>query len=113
MALEVIETYISLLSTFFTLTDVSLSESTSRHENEATVPPFVPPGTTVLAACHFSEKLVDNVNEGIGELMGVDIGSESGNGLRNLLDSLRWRLQEVIGSLWARGRSFSDYTNLG
>jgi exocyst complex component 2 len=100
MALEVIKLYISLLSTFFTLSDPSISSKASEE-----VPSFVPPGTTVLAACHFAEKLVEDVNEGIGELMGVDIGSEAGNGLRNMLDSLKWRMQEVISALWARGTS--------
>jgi exocyst complex component 2 len=98
MALEVIKLYISLLSTFFTLSDPSIP---SKANEEVTA--FVPPGTTVLAACHFAEKLVEDVNEGIGELMGVDIGSEAGNGLRNMLDSLKWRMQEVISALWARG----------
>lgn len=105
MALEVVKLYISLLSTFFTLSDVSISESSrskSQGENMP-VPSFVPSGTTVLSACHFGEKLVEDVNEGIGELMGVDIGSEAGNGLRNMLDSLKWRLQEVVTALWARG----------
>jgi exocyst complex component 2 len=100
MALEVIKLYISLLSTFFTLSDPSIPSKAIED-----VPSFVPPGTTVLAACHFAEKLVEDVNEGIGELMGVDIGSEAGNGLRNMLDSLKWRMQEVISALWARGTS--------
>ena len=98
MALEVVKLYISLLSTFFTLSDPSIPSKGGEE-----VPAFVPPGTTVLAACHFSEKLVDDVNEGIAELMGVDIGSEAGNGVRNMLDSLKWRMQEVISALWARG----------
>ena len=107
MALEVVKLYISLLSTFFTLSDISISESSrSKSQGEdMPVPSFVPPGTTVLSACHFGEKLVEDVNEGIGELMGVDIGSEAGNGLRNMLDSLKWRLQEVVTALWARGAS--------
>jgi hypothetical protein len=100
MALEVIKLYISLLSTFFTLSDPSIPSKATEE-----VPSFVPPGTTVLAACHFAEKLVEDVNEGIGELMGVDIGQEAGNGLRNMLDSLKWRMQEVISALWARGTS--------
>jgi exocyst complex component 2 len=103
MALEVIKLYISLLSTFFTLSDPSIPSKAK--SGEESVPGFVPPGTTVLAACHFAEKLVDDVNEGIGELMNVDIGSEAGNGLKNMLDSLKWRMQEVISALWARGTS--------
>jgi exocyst complex component 2 len=105
MALEVIKLYISLLSTFFTLSDVSISSSTRNQGEDSPIPSFVPPETTVLSACHFGEKLVDDVNEGIGELMSVDIGSEAGNGLRNMLDSLKWRLQEVVTVLWARGTS--------
>jgi exocyst complex component 2 len=106
MALEVVKLYISLISTFFSLSDISVAESSRQRQgvdDSLPIPPFVPAGTTVLAACYFGEKLVEDVNEGIGELMGVDIGSEAGSGLKNMLDSLRWRLQDVISALWARG----------
>ena len=62
-------------------------------------------GTTVIIACYFCERLVEEVAECAGELMAVDVGSEAGAGLRSTLDSLRWRFQEVIAATWARGQS--------
>jgi exocyst complex component 2 len=76
-----------------------------REGQDLPIPPFVPPGTTVLTACHFAERLVEDLMDTAGDLMVVDVGSEAVSGLKNTLDSLRWRLEEVIASLWTRGKS--------
>ena len=104
MALEIIKLYTSTLSQFFTLSDVSVAESAIKKDGmDPPIPPFVPAGTTVLAACYFSERLVEEVAECAGELMAVDVGNEAGQVLRSMLDSLRWRFEEVIAATWARG----------
>ncbi|ORY35859.1 exocyst complex component Sec5-domain-containing protein [Naematelia encephala] len=103
MALEVIKLYNTNLSQFFTLSDAALAGSTVRKDGEdPPVPPFVPAGTTVLTACYFAEKIVEEVTDCAGELAAVDVGSEAGNGLRAMLDSLRWRFEEVLAATWAR-----------
>lgn len=105
MALEIIKLYISTLSQFFTLSDVAIAEAAIREDGEdPPIPPFVPAGTTVIAACYFSERLLEDLAECAGELMVVDVGSEAGQGLRSTLDSLRWRFEEVIAATWARGK---------
>lgn len=104
MALEIIKLYTSALSHFFTLSVVAIAESSVRRDGEdPPIPPFVPAGTTVIAACFFSERLVEEVAECAAELMAVDVGGEAGQGLRSMLDSLRWRFEEVIAAIWARG----------
>ena len=108
MALEIIRLYTTTLSQIFTLSDVAIAEATIREDGEdPPIPPFVPAGTTVMTACFFSEKLVEEVAECAGELMTVDVGGEAGQGLRSMLDSLRWRFEEVIAATWARGESTS------
>jgi exocyst complex component 2 len=113
MASEIIRTYTTSLSQFFTLSDLALAEAQSpvRAENQdPPIPPFVPAGTTVITACYWCEKLVDEVGECVSELLGVDVGSEAGTGVKGMMDSLRWRFGEVIGTTWARGISPYEWT---
>ncbi|RXK41720.1 hypothetical protein M231_00955 [Tremella mesenterica] len=103
MASEIIKLYTSLLSQFFTLSDVAVAESNRKKSDiNPLIPSFVPLSTSVITACFFGEKLVEEVAECTGELAAVDVGSESSNALRGMLDSLRWRMLEVISSTWTR-----------
>lgn len=107
MAMEVVDLYITHISSFFGLPDSATLDLTAKYSEDPgagqTLPSFVPVGTTVLTACHFAEKLVEEVNESIADLMGVDIGGEAGKALRAMLQSLRTRLLLVISDTWARG----------
>jgi exocyst complex component 2 len=104
MAMEILKLYTSSLSQFFMLSDVAVADSASRREDEEPpIPSFVPEGTSVLAACFFGERLVDEVAECVAELNAVDVGSDAGNGLRAMTDSLRWRIEEAIAATWTRG----------
>lgn len=101
--MEIVQLYITHLSTFFSLSDPSLDVPQKQGDEARPLPGFIPPGTTVLTACHFGEKLVEEVYEGITDLMGVDIGGESGTGLKGMLQALRNRFQVTISACWARG----------
>ncbi|RSH82118.1 hypothetical protein EHS25_006051 [Saitozyma podzolica] len=103
MCLEIVKLYTSYLSQFFTLSDVALAESSPRREgSDPPVPPFVPEGSSVLTACFFAERLVEEVAECVGELMSVDLGPEAGNSLKAMTDSMRWRMGEAIAATWTR-----------
>ncbi|WVF68144.1 hypothetical protein IAT40_002907 [Kwoniella sp. CBS 6097] len=101
MALEIIRLYNTTLSQFFTLSDVALAE-TRKEDQDPPIPHFVPVGTSTITACFFAERLIDDVSDCAGELSSVDVGSEAGSGLKTMLDSLRWRLIEVIAATWSR-----------
>lgn len=104
MALDIIKTYNGILSQYFTLSDFALAETpTKKDAEEMPIPPFVPAGTTVLAACFYAEKIVEEVSECAVDLGAVDISNEAGAAMKGLLDSLRWRFEEVIAATWARG----------
>jgi hypothetical protein len=57
----------------------------------------------VLAAAHFAEKASAEVSDCANELMGIDVGKEATQITRAMLDSLRWRMLEVVASTWLRG----------
>ncbi|WWC92087.1 uncharacterized protein L201_007041 [Kwoniella dendrophila CBS 6074] len=110
MAMEIIKLYISTISQFFTLSDIALSDialsdtsSSSKKEDELPIiPPFVPHNTSVITSCYFVEKIIDEISDCSNELLSVDVGNEARSGLKNMLDSLRWRFIEVITSTWAK-----------
>lgn len=102
--MEIIRLYISSLSAFFTLSDAGLADVPRKDTSaELRIPPFVPAGTTVLTASFFAERLVEEVSECVGELGIVDIGSDAVNTSRQLVENLRWRMEEVICAIWAKG----------
>lgn len=109
--MEIVRLYISTLSSFFTLSDAGLAEVPRKEGEDIRIPPFVPAGTTVLTACFFTERLVEEVSDCVGELSLVDIGSDALNGLRQLVENVRWRMEEVICSTWAKGE-YEDSPNL-
>ncbi|KIR69024.1 exocyst protein [Cryptococcus bacillisporus CA1873] len=102
MALEILKLYSSLLSQFFKLSDPSVAESTSRKDGSHQLPSFVPAGSTVITACYFAEKLVEYVSDCAGELAVHEVVNDSGNSMKGLIESMKWKMEEVIGASWAR-----------
>ncbi|WVW81078.1 hypothetical protein I302_103069 [Kwoniella bestiolae CBS 10118] len=103
MAMEIIKSYINTISQFFTLSDISLSDSSkSSSEENFTMPSFVPDHTTSITSCYFAEKILEEINDCSLELLNVDVGNEARSGLKGLLDSARWRFVQVVGATWAR-----------
>ncbi|KIR53565.1 exocyst protein [Cryptococcus gattii Ru294] len=102
MALEILKLYSSLLSQFFKLSDPAVAESTSHKDGSHQLPSFVPAGTTVITACYFAEKLVEYVSDCAGELAVHEIVNDSGNSMKGLIESMKWKMEEVIGAAWAR-----------
>ncbi|ORX41152.1 exocyst complex component Sec5-domain-containing protein [Kockovaella imperatae] len=103
MCLDITKLYVSLLSQFFTLSDISVAESSIRKDtDDPAIPDFVPVGSTVLTACQYAEKLVEEAGDHVGELIGLDIHPEAGQSLKNMLESLRWRMEEVVAATWTR-----------
>jgi exocyst complex component 2 len=109
MTLDIVKLYNSTLSQFFTLSDVAISEVSYKKEgDDIPLPSFVPHGTSVITACYFGERLVEDVAECANELGAVDVGNEATSGLRGMMSSLRWRFEEAITATWSRGVSASE-----
>ncbi|OXC68440.1 hypothetical protein AYX13_02890 [Cryptococcus neoformans] len=102
MALEIVKLYSSLLSQFFKLSDPAVAESTPRKDSNTQLPSFVPAGTSAIIACYFAEKLVEDISDCAGELAGHEVVNDSGNGMKGLVESMKWKMREVIGVVWAR-----------
>lgn len=103
MACDIMKLYINTISQFFTLSDMVIVTSPSANGVRPAVPAFVPTGTTVLAAAYYAEKVSAEVSDCANEMMGIDVGKEATQITRAMLDSLRWRMLEVVSTTWLRG----------
>jgi exocyst complex component 2 len=102
MALDIIKLYISLLSEFFTLSDmvVMLSSST---KSSSTRPPLLPSDSNSFTTAHWLIKILGEVQDGVGEVNGMEISAEAEKGLKGLVESMRWRFEDILTSAWSRG----------
>lgn len=99
MAVEIVKLYISLLSEFFVLSDMAVMRSS---ENVVT-PPLLPGDSNVLTTAHYLMKLIGEIVDTTGEVTNLDIGNEISTGLKNLLESARWKFEDVLIHAWGRG----------
>jgi exocyst complex component 2 len=117
MAMDIVKLYVSLLGQFFTLSDVAVASSSSAERVPAA---FVPLDSNSLATCHFTGRILSEVVESVAEIEGLEIGgsdpSRAHSGgtshlvdtksvLKGLVESVRWRFEEVICESWSKGGS--------
>lgn len=100
MAADIIKSYVVLLAQFFALSDVGVSSK--RRLRDQTVPSFVPAGTTVLAAGYYGEQIANSVADCTSELIAIDVGKEASSSVKSFMESLRWRMEEMITTTWIR-----------
>ena len=104
MASDLIRLYISLLSQFFTLSDVAVA-SPNPNDSIATLrlPPFVPQHAHSLTTAHYLTRVLSEIKDCVNEVVSMDIGSDANTGMKNLLESARWRFEGALTSVWLRG----------
>ncbi|KAN0060309.1 Exocyst complex component S5 [Thecaphora frezii] len=93
-ATEALDAYVSLLSHFFTLTDVSILA----RQPLSPLPDWVPSGTCSATAAHFMRSTLVDLIEAVNDLAVLGIASSSS--LKGLLSNARFRFTEVLCHLW-------------
>jgi len=101
MALDIVKLYISLLSEFFALSDLVVMSSPGGSNNNQ--PPLLPTDSNSLATAQYLIRILGEVQDGVNELNGMEISNEAVSGLKNLLESIRWRFEDVLIHAWLRG----------
>jgi exocyst complex component 2 len=99
MALDIIKLYISLISQFFKLSDVTVMSLPGPHQSP---PPLLPENAHSLCTAHYLLKILSDVQETVTELNGMDISSDTG--LKSLLESVKWRFEDILIHTWLRGK---------
>lgn len=100
MALEVVKEYISLLSEFFMFSDAAV-QSPSPDSNAT--PPLLPRDSNSLATMHHLMKILGEIQETVNEVNGMEISSEATSSLKSLLESARWKFEDILIHAWIRG----------
>jgi exocyst complex component 2 len=98
MALDIVKLYIGLLSEFFVLSDMAVMTSSA-----STTPPLFPNHSNSLTTAHYFMKTIGEIQETISEIDTMDISSEAAGGVRNLLESARWKFVDILTHAWQRG----------
>ncbi|KAF8907521.1 exocyst complex component Sec5-domain-containing protein [Mucidula mucida] len=97
MALDIIKLYISLVSRFFTLSDMAVMASSSTKP-----PPLLPKNSSSLSLAHYLMKILGDIQETVNDLNAMDISNEAALGLKNLLETARWRFEDILVGAWLR-----------
>lgn len=104
MALDIVKLYISLISEFFTLSDMAVMASPGGSNNSS--PPLLPLNSNSLSTSHFLMKILGDIQETVNELNSMDISNESAQSLKGLLESTKWRFEDILVNSWLRGSLF-------
>ena len=101
MALDVVKLYLSLISEFFILSDITVMTSL-----KSKVPPLLPTRSHSMSTAYYLLKMLSDIQETVNELNLMEISNEASTSLKNFLESVRWRFEDVLVAAWLRGKSF-------
>ncbi|KAL0576081.1 Exocyst complex component S5 [Marasmius crinis-equi] len=100
MALDIVKLYVALISEFFTLSDMAVMASPNSSSPAVSL---VPVNTTSLTTGHYLMKILGEVQECVNELNSMEISNEVSSSLRSLLESVKWRYEDILINSWLRG----------
>ncbi|KAJ4468807.1 exocyst complex component sec5 [Lentinula aciculospora] len=102
MALDVIKLYISFLSQFFNLSDMAVMSSPSVSSSNDSNPTMLPSNSNSLSTAHYLLKILGEIQDCVNELNAMEISGEVSASLKGLLDSTKWRFEDVLIAAWLR-----------
>ncbi|KAG2003313.1 hypothetical protein CC2G_003924 [Coprinopsis cinerea AmutBmut pab1-1] len=100
MALDIVKLYISLISQFFNLSDMAVMSSSSGSSNSA--PSLLPSNSHSLSTAHYLLKVLAEIQDTVNEINGMEISNEVTSLLKSLLESARWRAEDILINAWLR-----------
>ena len=115
MALDVVKLYISLLSEFFLFSDKAVV-MTPPGSSSNTTPPLLPKDSNSITTAHHLMKILGEIQESVTEINGMEISNDASSSLKSLLESARWKFEDILIHAWLRGTPpspsfFSLYSN--
>ncbi|KAI0711370.1 exocyst complex component Sec5-domain-containing protein [Earliella scabrosa] len=97
MALDIVKLYIALLSEFFMFSDMAVM-SPGRNAT----PPLFPKSSNSLTTAHHLMKVLGEIQDSVNDVSGMEISSEATSSLKALLESARWKFEDLLISAWLR-----------
>ncbi len=100
MALDITGLYVSLLSEFFSFSDMAVM-TPSLEEGYFT--PLLPANSNMLTTAHYLMKILSEIQDNVNEINSMEISSEMRSSLDGLLESAKWSFEDVLTHSWVRG----------
>ncbi len=94
MALDIIKLYISLISEFFTLSDMAVMSSPGGTNN--VLPPLLPANSSSLSTAHYLMKVLGEIQDTVNEVNAMEISTEATVSLKSFLETARWRFEDIL-----------------
>ncbi|KAE8268288.1 hypothetical protein A4X09_0g4054 [Tilletia walkeri] len=96
-AMEALDSFVSILSQFFSLTDVAILG----RQPLSALPGWVPKDSCSVSAAHWMRGILLELDEAVKEICALNVGGGSANAsLKNLLANARFNMTEVLCNLW-------------
>lgn len=105
MALDIVKLYISLLSEFFMFSDSRVS-SPPNTGTEPT-PPLLPRDSNSLTTAYQLMKILGEIQDSVNDVNAMEISNEASSSLKGLLESARWKFEDIVTHGWHRGIVFT------
>ncbi|KAK0192271.1 exocyst complex component sec5 [Armillaria mellea] len=100
MALDIIKLYISLISEFFTLSDMAVMSSPGGTNNA--LPPHLPANSSSMSTAHYLMKVLGEIQDTVNEVNAMEISAEATASLKSFLETARWRFEDILVNTWTR-----------
>jgi exocyst complex component 2 len=104
MALELAQTYIDLLTSFFALSEEISSPSQG---SPVTKSGWITPPTNSITTALYLNQIIASLSESINEMNNVTMevaqGDTLGSGLKAFLESVRWKFTSLLSRCWKNG----------
>ncbi|EPS97441.1 hypothetical protein FOMPIDRAFT_98227 [Fomitopsis schrenkii] len=107
MALDIVKLYISFLSEFFMFSD-SRVVSPPNAATEPT-PPLLPRDSNSLTTAYQLMKILGEIQDSVNDVNAMEISNEAGSSLKGLLESARWKFEDIVTHGWHRDASILYY----
>ncbi|GAV99694.1 exocyst protein [Lentinula edodes] len=105
MALDIVKLYISFLSQFFNLSDMAVTSSPGIPSSNDATSTLLPSNSNSLSTAHYLLKIFGEVQDCVNELNAMEISGDVSASLKGLLDSTKWRFEDVLIAAWLRDAS--------
>lgn len=105
MALDIIKLYIALLSEFFMFSDMAVMSP-----GRDLTPPLFPKTSNSLTTAHHLMKVLGEIQDSVNDVTGMEISNEATSSLKSLLETARWKFEDLLVAAWLRGSSMTDFS---
>ncbi|KAH7868251.1 uncharacterized protein C8R40DRAFT_1164056 [Lentinula edodes] len=105
LALDIVKLYISFLSQFFNLSDMAVTSSPGIPSSNDVISTLLPSNSISFSTVHYLLKIFGEIQDCVNELNAMEISGDVSASLKGLLDSTKWRFEDVLIVAWLRDAS--------